>query len=53
MLRYAALSGLSDFSPEGAIYPNDGYSPSNKKSPERAIYKSQAVTPLANKKETL
>jgi hypothetical protein len=26
MLRYAALSGLSDYSPEGVIYANDGYS---------------------------
>ncbi len=49
MLVYAALSGLSLFSPEGVFYSseaaspldaNDGHSPSdkkeNKKSPERA-----------------
>jgi hypothetical protein len=28
MLRYEALSGLSDYCPEGVIYANDGYSPS-------------------------
>jgi len=41
MLVYSALSGLPAYSPEGARYANDGYSPSEKKtknkmSPERA-----------------
>jgi len=30
ILIYSALSGLQFYSPEGAIYINDGYSPSDK-----------------------
>jgi hypothetical protein len=45
-------------SPERATYPNDGHCPSDKKnntinSPERAIYKSEAVSLLAIKTKAL
>ena len=57
MLMYYTPSGQALISPEGVYYPNDGCGPSDKASsitsPQGAIYTSEAVTPLANKKEAI
>lgn len=58
IFMYSTPSGLTLHSPEGALYPNDGCSPSDKErititSPERALYTSEAVTPLAIKTKAI
>lgn len=52
ILMYSTPSGLILYSPERALYLNDGYSPSDIErttitSPERALYISEALTALA------
>ena len=58
MLKYEAPSVHFVNSPKGARYTNDGLIPSDIVvtkiiSPERALYTSEAVTPLAIKSKTL